>query len=100
MTLDDNFDLTRDAHQWILAHKYMGGKDGNQEKRNKSYHSDLGQVATYILGKMEMRCNTISELQSLYKVQAYKLLESLNGGLVYENIELKKRVKELEGSNG
>ena len=58
MKISENYSLERDRVQWILTEHYMGAdKDGNDKpKERQTYHSNLKQVASYMVDNKEQHC--------------------------------------------
>ena len=53
--ISENYSIRKDRYQWILIEHYMAkDKDGNpKELTRDSYHSDLKQVAAYLVKNKE-----------------------------------------------
>lgn len=66
--INDEFSIEGDAYQWILHRRVLGlDKEGNDKHHDdKTYHSTLRQVGSYILEQSSKRCETLEDISNLY----------------------------------
>lgn len=56
--ISENYSLARDRVQWILTEHYKGQKreGGEVDKTRNTYHSNLKQVASFMVNNNESHC--------------------------------------------